>query len=70
MPAPTAASAPAAHVATGLAASCAPQLAACAPQLAACAPRPAANVLADEDFFGVECEDVSKMNLADRVNLH
>ena len=28
------------------------------------------NVLADEDFFGVECEDVSKMNLADRVNLH
>ena len=28
------------------------------------------NILADEDFFGVECEDVSKMNLADRVNLH
>ncbi len=28
------------------------------------------NVLADEDFFGVECEDVNKMNLADRVNLH
>jgi len=27
------------------------------------------NILADEDFFGVECEDVSKMNLADRVNL-
>ena len=27
-------------------------------------------ILADEDFFGVECEDVSKMNLADRVNLH
>ena len=28
------------------------------------------NILADEDFFGVECQDVSKMNLADRVNLH
>ena len=26
--------------------------------------------LSDNDFFGVECEDVSKMNLADRVNLH
>ena len=28
------------------------------------------NDLADKDFFGVECEDVSKMNLADRVNLY
>ena len=28
------------------------------------------NELSDNDFFGVECEDVSKMNLADRVNLH
>ena len=27
-------------------------------------------VLAEEDFFGVECDDVTKMNLADRVNLH
>ena len=27
-------------------------------------------VLADEDFFGVECDDVTKMNLADRVNLY
>ena len=26
--------------------------------------------LFEKDFFGVECEDVSKMNLADRVNLH
>ena len=26
--------------------------------------------LADKDFFGVECEDVSKMNLADRANLY
>jgi hypothetical protein len=26
--------------------------------------------LSDKDFFGVECEDVSKMNLADRVNLY
>ena len=28
------------------------------------------NVLADEDFFGVECEDVSKMNLADLSLIH
>ena len=27
-------------------------------------------VLAEEDFFGVECDDVTKMNLADRVNLY
>ena len=27
-------------------------------------------VLSDEDFFGVECDDVTKMNLADRVNLY
>jgi hypothetical protein len=26
--------------------------------------------LSDKDFFGVECEDVSKMNLADRANLY
>ena len=26
--------------------------------------------LADKDFFGVECEDISKMNLADRANLY
>ena len=26
--------------------------------------------LSDKDFFGIECEDVSKMNLADRVNLY
>ena len=26
--------------------------------------------LFDEDFFGIESQDVSKMNLADRVNLH
>ena len=28
------------------------------------------NDLFDEDFFGIESQDVSKMNLADRVNLH
>ena len=28
------------------------------------------NELADEDFFCIENEDVSKMNLADRVNLY
>ena len=27
-------------------------------------------ILADEDFFGIGCGDVSEMNLADRVNLH
>ena len=27
-------------------------------------------VLSDEDFFGVECDDITKMNLADRVNLY
>lgn len=26
--------------------------------------------LSDQDFFGVECDDISKMNLADRVNLY
>ena len=26
--------------------------------------------LSDKDFFGIECEDVSKMNLADRANLY
>lgn len=28
------------------------------------------NDLFDKDFFGIESQDVSKMNLADRVNLH
>jgi len=28
------------------------------------------NVLADEDFFGVENENLNSLNLADRVNLH